>query len=143
MHLRAVTPLSISPARPSITSADVQMRSQKGVRLIPVPRDARASDANARWCARSPLQQRSRRYRWPRQRPAGRGARGGYVEDAAAASVAFARPDVVLERKKYGLVLSLCAHLEPVHACWVRGSIGANWIPSAKIGIKPVFTTCT
>ena len=48
VHLRAVTPLSISPARPSITSADVQMRSQKGVRLIPVPRDARASDANAR-----------------------------------------------------------------------------------------------
>jgi len=48
VHLRAVTPLSISPARPSTTSADVQMRSQKGVRLIPVPRDARASDANAR-----------------------------------------------------------------------------------------------
>jgi hypothetical protein len=47
VHLRAVTPLSISPARPP-TSADVQMRSQKGVRLIPVPRDARASDANAR-----------------------------------------------------------------------------------------------
>ena len=27
VHLRAVTPLSISPARPSITSSDVQMRS--------------------------------------------------------------------------------------------------------------------
>ena len=48
VHLHAVTPLSISPARPSTTSADVQMRSQKGVRLVPVPRDARASDANAR-----------------------------------------------------------------------------------------------
>ena len=47
VHLPAAAPLSISPARPS-TSAAVQMRSQKGVRLIPVPRDARASDANAR-----------------------------------------------------------------------------------------------